>query len=55
VAEEELDKMGLKGGLDNLTQPISKRKLRSAMIRVAGAQDFELPARYEAGRRRQHG
>lgn len=55
VAEEELDKMGLKGGIGDLTQPISKRKLRSAMIRVADAQGFELPARYEAGRRGQHG
>ena len=55
VAGEELDKMGLKGGLDDLIRPVNKRKLKSAMIRVAGAQDFELPARYEAGRRRQHG
>lgn len=54
VAEEELDKMGLKGGIDDLTQPISKRKLKSAMIRVADAQGFELPAWYEAGRGGQH-
>lgn len=55
VAEDELDKMGLKGDLDSLVQPINKSKLKSAMIRIADAQDFELPTRYTMGRKRQHG
>ena len=55
VATEELDNMGLKEDLDKLTQkPINKRKLKSAMIRVADAQDFELPTWYEAGKRSKH-
>lgn len=53
VAEAELDKMNLRGDISKLTQPVSFRKLKSAMIRVAEAQEFELPRRWEFPKKNQ--